>query len=82
MVSAKDIISFILAFFLPPLAVFIERGIGADLIINIILTILGWIPGIIHAFCESSVCPSNTLYSCSEFERSRYHFQVPKPLKQ
>lgn len=55
MVSAKDIISLLLAFFLPPLAVFIERGIGADLIINIILTILGWIPGIIHAFCESSV---------------------------
>ncbi|KAJ5137356.1 stress response RCI peptide [Penicillium atrosanguineum] len=34
----------------PPLGVFLERGCGADLLINICLTILGWIPGVIHAF--------------------------------
>ncbi|KAF8498340.1 cation transport-related protein, partial [Gautieria morchelliformis] len=33
----------------PPLGVFLERGCGADLLINILLTILGYIPGIIHA---------------------------------
>ncbi|KAG8695582.1 plasma membrane proteolipid Pmp3 [Ceratobasidium sp. 394] len=37
------------AIILPPLGVFFERGCGADLLINILLTILGYIPGIIHA---------------------------------
>lgn len=31
------------------MGVFLERGCGADLLINILLTILGYIPGIIHA---------------------------------
>ncbi|KIJ68988.1 hypothetical protein HYDPIDRAFT_79695 [Hydnomerulius pinastri MD-312] len=48
--TASDIckVSF-LAFILPPLGVFFERGCGADLLINICLTILGWLPGIVHA---------------------------------
>jgi Proteolipid membrane potential modulator len=29
--------------------VFLERGCGSDLLINILLTVLGYIPGIIHA---------------------------------
>ncbi|KAH7914992.1 hypothetical protein BJ138DRAFT_1142718 [Hygrophoropsis aurantiaca] len=47
--TASDICKIILAFFLPPLGVFLERGCGADFLINILLTILGWVPGIIHA---------------------------------
>ncbi len=43
--SGRDVLAFILAFFLPPLAVFLERGILIDFWINILLTILGWIPG-------------------------------------
>ena len=39
----------IFAIILPPLGVFLERGCTADLFINILLTILGFIPGIIHA---------------------------------
>lgn len=38
-----------IAIFIPPLGVFLERGCGADFFINILLTILGYIPGIIHA---------------------------------
>ncbi|KAI0093590.1 hypothetical protein BDY19DRAFT_881364 [Irpex rosettiformis] len=38
-----------LAIILPPVGVFLERGCGADFLINILLTILGYIPGIIHA---------------------------------
>ncbi|KAH9901064.1 hypothetical protein C8Q73DRAFT_636197 [Cubamyces lactineus] len=38
-----------LAILLPPLGVFLERGCNADFLINILLTILGYIPGIIHA---------------------------------
>ncbi|KAK5135854.1 plasma membrane proteolipid Pmp3 [Meristemomyces frigidus] len=47
--TGSDIIKIILAIFLPPVGVFLERGCGADLLINILLTILGYIPGIIHA---------------------------------
>jgi uncharacterized membrane protein YqaE (UPF0057 family) len=39
----------ILAIFLPPLAVGLKSGIGKSFVINIILTILLWIPGVIHA---------------------------------
>lgn len=34
----------------PPVAVYIVAGCGADLLINIALTILGYFPGHIHAF--------------------------------
>lgn len=46
--SAK-IVAFIIAIFLPPLAVFMERGAGRDLVINIILCIIVWFPGILHS---------------------------------
>ena len=39
----------ILAIILPPLAVFLKRGAGVDLIINIILCFIFYIPGIVHA---------------------------------
>lgn len=45
----SDIFKIILAVILPPLGVFLERGCGSDLLINILLTVLGYIPGIIHA---------------------------------
>lgn len=44
-VGCEDIIKVIFAFLLPPLAVLAEEGLGADFVINIALTILGWIPG-------------------------------------
>ena len=39
----------ILAFIIPPLAVFLSRGIGTAFWINLILTLLFWLPGVIHA---------------------------------
>ncbi|ORX46558.1 UPF0057-domain-containing protein [Hesseltinella vesiculosa] len=48
--SGRDIALFVIAFFFPPLAVLFKRGCGADFFINICLTLLGAIPGIIHAF--------------------------------
>ncbi|KAI9319027.1 putative stress response RCI peptide [Dichotomocladium elegans] len=48
--TASDICKFILAVILPPLGVFAERGCTVDVLINIGLTILGWIPGVLHAF--------------------------------
>ncbi|OAA70983.1 putative protein family UPF0057 [Akanthomyces lecanii RCEF 1005] len=47
--TASDICKILLAIILPPVGVLLERGCGADLCINICLTILGYIPGIIHA---------------------------------
>lgn len=44
-----DIIRLIAAIFLPPLGVFLQVGIGTDFWINIVLTLFGYIPGIIHA---------------------------------
>ena len=44
-----EIIKIILAIILPPLGVFLQVGIGKHFWINIILTILGYIPGIVHA---------------------------------
>lgn len=39
----------ILAIFLPPVAVFMKNGAGKDLIINIVLCLFFYIPGILHA---------------------------------
>ncbi|OAA59120.1 putative protein family UPF0057 [Niveomyces insectorum RCEF 264] len=47
--TGSDIIKIIFAIILPPVGVFLERGCGVDFFINICLTILGYIPGIIHA---------------------------------
>lgn len=44
-----DIIRLLCAFFLPPLGVFLQVGIGTDFWINIVLTLFGYVPGIIHA---------------------------------
>ncbi|MBW4522753.1 MAG: YqaE/Pmp3 family membrane protein [Scytolyngbya sp. HA4215-MV1] len=39
----------ILGIFLPPVGVFLTFGLGPTLVINILLTLLGWVPGSIHA---------------------------------
>ena len=44
-----DIVKIILAIFLPPVGVFLEVGLGKHFFINILLTLLGYIPGIVHA---------------------------------
>ena len=45
----NKIILIILALFLPPVAVVIHKGVGKDLVINIILCLLFLLPGVIHA---------------------------------
>jgi uncharacterized membrane protein YqaE (UPF0057 family) len=44
-----DILRILLAILLPPVGVFLQVGIGFHFWLNILLTILGYIPGIIHA---------------------------------
>lgn len=45
----NKLVLIILAIFLPPVAVFLKKGAGKDLIINIVLCILFFLPGVIHA---------------------------------
>ena len=47
--AVGDLLKIILAVILPPLGVFFEVGLGKHFWINIILTLFGFIPGIIHA---------------------------------
>ncbi len=44
-----DIIRIIVAILFPPLGVFLQEGLGKHFWINIILTLLGYLPGIVHA---------------------------------
>jgi uncharacterized membrane protein YqaE (UPF0057 family) len=44
-----DLLRIIIAILLPPLGVFLQVGIGKQFWINVLLTILGYIPGMIHA---------------------------------
>jgi uncharacterized membrane protein YqaE (UPF0057 family) len=43
------ILKIILALVLPPVSAFLQVGIGMHFWVNILLTLLGGIPGIIHA---------------------------------
>ncbi|NQY24542.1 MAG: YqaE/Pmp3 family membrane protein [Campylobacteraceae bacterium] len=45
----NKIVLILLAIFLPPLAVFLTKGAGRDLLINVLLCLLFFIPGSIHA---------------------------------
>lgn len=44
-----DIFRIILAVILPPLGVFFEVGLGKHFWINVLLTLFGFVPGVIHA---------------------------------
>lgn len=44
-----DIIRIILSIILPPLGVFLQVGIGLHFWLNTLLTICGYVPGIVHA---------------------------------
>lgn len=43
------ILRILLAILVPPLGVFLTFGLGSTFLINVLLTLLGWLPGSIHA---------------------------------
>jgi len=46
----NPLLMIIIAILLPPLAVFLQKGVGKDFVINLLLTVfLFWLGGIIHA---------------------------------
>ena len=44
-----DILRIILSIIIPPVGVFLQVGIGLQFWLNILLTLLGYFPGLIHA---------------------------------
>jgi uncharacterized membrane protein YqaE (UPF0057 family) len=44
-----DLLRIVFAILLPPLGVFLQVGLGLQFWLNILLTLLGYIPGIVHA---------------------------------
>ena len=44
-----DIVRLVFAILLPPVGVFLQVGFGGQFWLNILLTLLGYIPGIVHA---------------------------------
>lgn len=49
MAATNKILLIILAILLPPVAVFLKYGAGKDLLINIVLCLFFFLPGLIHA---------------------------------
>ncbi|MEM1086614.1 MAG: YqaE/Pmp3 family membrane protein [Pseudomonadota bacterium] len=48
-VTGNDILLIVLSVILPPIGVLLSRGLGTQFLINVVLTILGYVPGIVHA---------------------------------
>ncbi len=47
--ALNDFLKILFAVLLPPLGVFLEVGLTKHFLLNILLTVLGFLPGIIHA---------------------------------
>ncbi|ARD24275.1 MULTISPECIES: YqaE/Pmp3 family membrane protein [Shewanella] len=47
--DTNKLLLIIIAILLPPVAVFLKKGVGKDLLINVILCLLFFIPGLLHA---------------------------------
>ena len=65
--TGKELLKIILAILLPPVGVFLQVGFGGHFWLNILLTILGYIPGIVHAVwgdSEKQVAGAEALDGC------------------
>ncbi len=47
--ASMDVLRILLAILLPPLGVFLQVGLRLQFWLNILLTLLGYVPGIVHA---------------------------------
>ncbi|KAK6200064.1 uncharacterized protein RJT21DRAFT_120967 [Scheffersomyces amazonensis] len=61
---ARDWFLVFIGFFLPPIPVLVKRGVlSADFWINILLCILGFLPGLLHSFYIISKYPYHQGYA-------------------
>lgn len=44
-----SIVKILFALFLPPIGAFLQVGVSMHLFLNILLTLLGGLPGVVHA---------------------------------
>ena len=44
-----DCLRVVLSILIPPLGVFLQVGLGLQFWVNILLTLLGYVPGLVHA---------------------------------
>ena len=44
-----DCLRLVLSLLIPPLGVFLQVGFGLQFWLNIVLTLIGYVPGLIHA---------------------------------
>ncbi|MEM7629310.1 MAG: YqaE/Pmp3 family membrane protein [Planctomycetota bacterium] len=44
-----DLLKVVLAILLPPVGVFLEVGLTGHFWLNVLLTLLGYVPGLVHA---------------------------------
>jgi len=47
--DGETVFHLLLAVFLPPVAVFLKKGATMPLAISVVLTMLGWVPGVVYA---------------------------------
>lgn len=47
--DTQKLLLVIIAILLPPLAVGLKAGLGGAFVLNLILTLLFWLPGVLHA---------------------------------
>jgi len=47
--TTMDFLRLILSLIIPPVGVFLQVGLGLHFWLNILLTLLGYIPGLLHA---------------------------------
>ena len=52
-----DAIRILLAILLPPLGVFLQVGLGFHFWLNIVLTLFGYVPGLVHAIWVIATLP-------------------------
>ncbi|PSQ99105.1 MAG: YqaE/Pmp3 family membrane protein [Bacteroidetes bacterium QS_9_68_14] len=45
----RQLIQILIAIFLPPLSVFLQKGLGRAFLLNVVLSLIALLPGSIHA---------------------------------
>lgn len=50
----NKLVLILLSIFLPPIAVFLKAGVGKHLLINIVLCLFFFFPGVVHALWVST----------------------------
>jgi uncharacterized membrane protein YqaE (UPF0057 family) len=48
-IQTNKLLMVIIAILIPPLAVFLKAGLGMTFLLNLILTLLFYLPGLLHA---------------------------------